>query len=151
MHMYHSFLSSWYYLWLVLFCFSLSLSLFLSPRIVCTWYLSANLLCIGTLFILRHLLLLILHPLMSGSMMIKPVRTFRRTFLNVAFIRNARLSFRIFPILTYPLSLTVGVGSPFVISWSIVPLWSYRSFTPICIVLITLNLDFSLLFEVYVL
>jgi len=96
-----------------------SLSFF---RIVYTWHASANPLCPETFFVMRHLLLLILHPLMSSSIMTKSVRTFRRTFLNMAFIRNARLSFRISLTLIYPLSLTVGVGNPFVISWSVVPL-----------------------------
>ena len=57
-----------------LLCLSLSLS-----RIVCAWHPSASLLHPETLFIPRHLLLLILLLLMSGSMMIKPVKTFQRT------------------------------------------------------------------------
>ena len=106
-----------YYCWLVLFCFSLSLSLSLSLsffRIVCAWHLSANSLHPRTFFVSRHLLLLILHLLMSGSVMIKPVRTFRRTFLNVAFIRNAMLSYWTSLILIYWLSYISGDGSLFV-------------------------------------
>ena len=70
----------------------LSLSLFLSLsffRLVALWHLNGNLLCIGTLFVPGHLLfppLLILHPPMFGSMMIKLVSTFRRTFHDTAFI-----------------------------------------------------------------
>ena len=55
--------------------------------------------------------LLILHPPMSSSMMIKPIRTFRRTFHDVAFIRNAKSFYWTFLILTFPLSSTVKVGS----------------------------------------
>ena len=150
MHTYNSFPSFWYYFLLVHFClsFSLSLSFF---WIVCAWHLSANVLRLGTLFVLGHLLLLILHPVMLGFVMIKLVKTFQRTFLNVAFIQNAKLSFRISPILIYPLSLTVRVRNPFMIYWSIVPLWSYKSFTPICTDLIIPYLFFLLLFEIYVL
>ena len=90
---------------------SLSLSFF---RIVCAWHLSANSLHPRTFFVSRHLLLLILHLLMSGSVMIKPVRTFRRTFLNVAFIRNAMLSYWTSLILIYWLSYISGDGSLFV-------------------------------------
>ena len=147
MHMYHSFLSLWYCCWLVLFCVSLSLSFY---RILCAWHPSTSLLRPETLFVSGHLLLLILLLLMSGSMMIKPIRTFQRTFLDVAFIRNAKSSFWISPILTYPLSLIVGVRNFFVISRSAVPLWSYKSFTPICMDLVTPYLAFSLLFKVSV-
>ena len=126
----------------------LSLSFF---RIVYVWHPSIKLLCPRTLFVLGHHLLLILPLFMLGSVMIKPVKTFRRTFLGMAFIQNARSTFRIFLIMTYPLSFTVGVRSPFMTSRSAVPPWSYRSFTPICMDLITLYLAFSLLFEVYVL
>ena len=60
---------------------SLSLSLFLS--LVALWHLNGNLLRPGTLFVSEHLLLLPLLTLLhirSGSVLIKPVRTFRRTF-----------------------------------------------------------------------
>ena len=147
MHMYHSFLL----LILILFgtCLHVSLSL-LFFWIVCTWHPSAKLLRFGILFVLGHLLLLILLLFISSFVIIKPVRTFQGTFLDVAFIWNARSSFWIFLILTYPLSFTVWVESSFVTSQSTVPLWSYRSFTPICVVLITPYLAFSLLFEVYI-
>ena len=51
----------------------------------------------------------------------KARQDFQRTFLDAAFIRNAKSSFRIFLIVTYPLSLTVGVMSPFVTSQLAVP------------------------------
>ena len=99
----------------------LSLSFF---QLVALWHLNESLLRPETPFILGHLLLLhllILRPPMSGSVMIKPVRTFRRTFLDVAFIQNAKLSYRTFSILTFPLSSKVGVRSHCVASWSLVP------------------------------
>ena len=119
---------------LLLVSLSLSLSLFLSVSLLMASKSKS------TLFrnpLRCRDLLLILRLLMLGSVMIKPVWTFRRTFLDATFIRNAKSSFRIFPILTFPLSLTVGVGSSFVTSGSLDPPWSYRSFTPICTDLIT--------------
>ena len=148
MHTYLSFLSFWYWYCLVLFYLSLSFSFF---RLVCAWHPSASLPRPKTLFILGHRLLLILLLLMLGFVMIKPIRTFRRTFLDTAFIQNAKSSFRIFPILTYPLSFKVGVGSPFMTSRSAIPPWLYKSFTPICTDLITSNLISWLTFEVRVL
>ena len=78
---------------------SLSLSLLLSlslslSHIACTWHPSPKLLHPGTLF-------------MFGSIMRRPVRTSRRTFPNVVFIRNTMWFYRIFSILFYPLSFTV--------------------------------------------
>ena len=70
----------------------LSLSLSLSLSLVVLWHLSENLLSPGTLFVPRHLFLISLH-LMSGSVMIKPVRTFWRTFPDKAFIWNAKSSY----------------------------------------------------------
>ena len=63
----------------------------------------------------------ILLLLTYGSVMIKPGRTLRRTFLDKAFIRNAKSFYRIFLLLTYPLSSTVGVGSHCVAPRSPVP------------------------------
>jgi len=97
----------------------LSLSLSLS-RLVYTRHLSVSLLHPRTFFVPGQYLLLILLLLLSGSVMIKPIRTFRRTFHDTEFIWNAKSSFRIFPILTFPLSSTVGVGSLFVTSRSLV-------------------------------
>ena len=53
-----------------------------------------------------------------------------------------------FPILTFPLSSTVGVESYCVVSWSLFPPWSYRSFNPICTDSIFWYLILSLAFEV---
>ena len=133
---------------LLLVSLSLSLSLF---RLVCAWHLRASLLHPRTLFVPGQHLLLILLLLLSGFVMIKPVRPFQRTFLDAAFIRNTKSSFQIFLILTFPQSSIVEVRSLFVISRSLVPPWSYRSSTPICMDLITLHLISSLAFEVRVL
>ena len=97
---------------------SLSPSLFLS--VSCIMAPKRNPLRPRTLFILGNLLLLTLHLLMYSSVMIKPKRTFQRTFVDEAFIRNAKSSYRIFPILTYSLSLIIGVGSHCVAPWSLV-------------------------------
>ena len=142
MHMYlHFFIFLYWTVW----CFSICpfLSLFLS--LVGLWLRP------GTLFVPRHLLLLpplILLHLTFDSMMIKPIRTFRRTSHDEAFIQNAKSFYRTFPILTFPLSSTVGVGSHFVASRSLIPPWSYRSFTPICTDLIIQYLILSLAFKV---
>ena len=67
-------------------CLSLSLSFL---RSFALWHLNTNLLHSGTLFVPGHLLLLhLLTPLFLtyGSVMIKPVRTFRRTSHDKAFI-----------------------------------------------------------------
>ena len=96
-------------------------SLFLS--LVALWHLNENILCPETLFVPGHLLLLprlILLHLTSGSVMIKPVRTFQRTSHDEAFIQNAKLFYQTFLILTFPLSSTVGVGSHYVASRSLV-------------------------------
>ena len=78
----------------------------------------------------------------------KTVRTFQRTFLDEAFIRNTKSFYQIFPILTFQLPSLVKVRSHCVASRSPVPPWSYRSFTPTCTDLITLYLIFPLAFEV---
>ena len=130
------------------FSFSLSLSFF---QLVALWHLNVNSLYLWTLFVPRHLLLLpllILHPLMLGSVMIKPIRIFRRTFHDIAFTWNAKSFYWTFSILTFPLLSTVEVGVHCVASWSLVPLWSYRSFTPICMDLTILYHILSLAFEV---
>ena len=117
---------------------------------VASWHLNESPLCPKTLFVLGHLLLLLLIlalPLFD-SMMIKPERTFRRTSIDEAFIRNTMLFCQTFPTLTYPLSFTVEVGSHFVTSQSLVPPWSYKSFNPICMESILQYLISSLTFEV---
>ena len=100
---------------------SLSFSFSLLLTLVASWHLNVNPLCPRTLFVLGHLLLLLLLtplPLMFGSMMRRPNRTSLRTFHNAAFIRNTKSFCQIFLTLTYPLSLTIGVRSQFVASWS---------------------------------
>ena len=116
-------------------------------RLVALWHLSVSLLHPGTLFVLGHLLL-VLPPLMFGSMIRRPVWTSQRTFHDAAFIRNAKSFYRTFPILTFLLSSTVGVRSHCVASRSLVPPWLYRSFTSIYMDLIILYLILSLAFEV---
>ena len=134
--------------WCFFACFFLSLSL---SRLVTLWHPNKNPLRPRTLFVLGHLLLLTPLLLTYNFVMIKPVRTFQRTFLDGAFIRNAKSSYRIFPILTFPLSSIVGVGSHCVTSRSRALSWSSRSFTPIFTDSILLYLIFSLAFEVRVL
>ena len=93
-----------------------------------SWHQNVNLLRPGTLFVPGHfLLLLIPPPLLFGSMMNMPERTSRRTFLDEAFIRNAKSFCRTSPTLTYPLSFTVGVGSHCVTSRSLVHPCLFRS------------------------
>ena len=142
-----------YYILLVLFWMSPSLPLSLFLTLVATWHLDVNSFRPGTLFILKHLLLLLLLtplPLTSGSMMRRPNRTSLRTFHNAAFIRNTKSFCQIFLTLTYPLSSIVGVGSHCVASWSRALPWSYRSFTPICTDLILQYLISSLVFKVHI-
>ena len=74
------------------------------------WHPNINLLHPGTLFILGHPLLLTLLLSLSNSVMRRPNRTSLRTFLNEAFILNAKSSCRTSPTSTYPLSSTVGDG-----------------------------------------
>ena len=145
MHTHLFFSIFWYLLW---WCFSICLPLSLS-RIVCAWHPSANPLYLRTLFILGHLFS---TPLlfMFDFLMRRPVRTSRRTSPNVVFIRNAVWFYRIFPILLYPLSFTVGDGNLYVRYPWVVPPWSYRSCTPICTVSIPLYLSLLHIFEVHV-
>ena len=142
MHTYLQVLIFLYILLLVLFWFPLS-------RLVASWHLNKNPLRPRTLFMLgHHILLLTLLFLMFGSVMIKPEKTFWRTFLDNAFIRNAKSSYWIFLILTFPLSSTVEVGIHCITSLSLVPPWSYKSFTPLCTDLIIQYLILLLAFEV---
>ena len=104
-------------------CFSksLSLSLSFSFSLVTLWHLNENPLRLGTLFVLGHLFLLpplILLHLTFGSVMIKHVRTFRRTSHDATFIQNAKSFHQTFPILTFLLSSTIEVKSHCVASWS---------------------------------
>ena len=145
MHMYLSFPSFWYYMFFSAFLF-VSLSIF---QIVCAWHPSAKLLHPRTVFVLGHYHLIPLLFL-SGSMMIKPVTTFQRTSPNVAFTWNAMLLYRISLILLLWLSYTGRVRNLFVRYPWVVPPWSYRSFTLICMILIILYLVSSLLFKLLV-
>ena len=147
MHTYLHFFIFIFWFVLVLFCVFLSLPLSFF-RLVALWHLNENLLRPGILFDLGHLLLLILLPHMFDSMMIKPDRTFGRTFLDEAFIRNTKSFCQTSPTLTYPLSFTIVVGSHCVMSWSLVHPCLYRSSTPTCMDLIIQYLSLSLAFEV---
>ena len=149
-HMYLQFFIFWYIVvgafLIVFFSLSPSLSFF---QLVASWHLNKSPFHPRTLFVLRHLLLLLILPLpLFSSMMTKPERTFRRTFLDEIFIWNAKPFCQISLTLTYPLSSTIGVGSHSVTSWSLVPPWSYRSSTPICTDSIIQHLILSLTFEV---
>ena len=150
MHTFFPFNISWY-IWIVLRTFLIvSLSFPLSSVCVslCLWHPNASLLDLGFLFISGHPFRLILLLHLFGSVMRMPERPFRRTFLDEAFILNAKPFWRTSPTLTYPLSFTVGVESHCVPSWSYVhPCWS-RSFTPTCMDLIFQYLILSLTFEV---
>ena len=131
-----------------------SLSFFLSfpLTLVASWHLSVSLLRPGTLFVPRHLLLLLhLTPLPPtfGSVMRRPNRTSLRTFHDEAFIQNAKSFYQTSLTLTCPLSSTVRVESHYVAPRSRALPWSYRSSTPTCIDLILLYLSFLLTFEVY--
>ena len=108
------------YIWTVLELFWLSLSLPFSSVCVslCPWHLNASLLRPRTLFIFRHPLRSILLLPLFGSVMRMPERLSQRTFLDEAFILNAKLSWRTSPTLTYLMSFTVEVGSHCVTSWS---------------------------------
>ena len=133
-------------IWCFSACFSLPLSLLFT--LVATWHLNVNLLRPGTLFVSGHPLLLTLLPLPSSSMMRRPIWTSLRTFLDEAFIQNAKSFCRTSPILIYPLSFTVGVRSHCVMSRSLVHPCLSRSSTPTCMDLIIQYLSLLLAFEV---
>ena len=138
MHTYFTF-SMYFYIdcvWCVSTCFSLPLSLSLLFTLVVSWHLNVSLLHPRTLFVSRHPLLLTLLPLLFSFVMKKPDKTFRRTFLDETFIRNAKSFCRTSLTLTYPLSFTVGVGSHCMTSRSLVHPYRFRSSTPTCMDLI---------------
>ena len=112
------------------------------------WHLNINLLHLGTLFVPGHPLLLTLLLSLSGSVMRRPNRTSLRTFLDEAFILNAKSSCRTSPTLTYPLSSIVGDGGHCVTPQSLVHLCWSRSFTPTCMDLIIQYLISLLTYEV---
>ena len=101
---------------LYLNCFRTFLIVSLSPSLfvcisMCLWHLNASLLRPRTLFILGHPLLLILLCHIFSSMMRMPKRLSRRTFLNEAFILNAKSSWQTSPTLTYSMLFTIELGS----------------------------------------
>ena len=114
----------------------------------CLRHLNVNPLLPGTLFVPVLFHLLILHLLTFGSMMMMPLRHFRRTSLDEAFIRNVKSFCRTLPTPTFPLSFTVGDRSHCVTSRSHVLSCLSRSFTPTCTRLIVQYLSFSLVFKV---
>ena len=135
--------------WCFSACLSLSLFLSISCSMAPKWKSTSSW---NPPRLRHHLLPLPILPLlMSGSVMIKPVRTFWRTFHNATFIRNAKSFYRTFLILTFPLSSTVGVRSHCVALRSLVLLWSYRRFTPTCTDLTILYLISLLTFGVRIL
>ena len=140
-----------YWLYLVLFYVFLSLPLSLLFMLVVSWHLSVNLLHPKTLFVPGHPLLLTLLPPLFGSVMTKLNRTFRRTFLDEAFIRNAWSFCRTSLTLTYPLSFIIRVGSHCMASRSLDHLYWYRSSTSTCMDLIIQYLFLLLAFEVHAL
>ena len=155
---FHAYVPSSFYIcyikscWCFSNCLSLSPSLSLFLMLVASWHLNVNPFHPETLFVSRHLLLLLLLtplPLTYSSVMRRPNWTSRRTFHDKAFIQNAKSSCQISLTLTYPLSSTVGVGSHFVVSRSHALPWSYRNSTPICTDSITLYPSWSLAFRVY--
>ena len=117
----HSFYSLYFDMFLLLRTFmivSFSLSLFSVCVSLLLWHPNTNILRPKTLFVPGHPLLLILHHLMSDSMMRRPNQTSLRTLPDEAFILNAKSSCRTSPTLTFPLSSTVGNGSHYVTSRS---------------------------------
>ena len=99
-------------------CLSLSLPFSSVWVSLCLWHLNVSLFCPKTLFVLGHPfhLTLLLH--LFSFVMKMPERPSRRTFLNEAFILNAKLSWRTSPTLTYPMSFIVKVRSHYVTSRS---------------------------------
>ena len=120
----HAYVLSFQYIFIYLNCFGTFLSVSFFPPlslvyVSASWHQNVSLLRLGTLFVLGHLLLLLIPPsLLFGFVMSKPKRTFRRTFLDEVFIRNAKSFCQTSPTLTYPLSFTVEVGSHCVTSRS---------------------------------
>ena len=86
--------------------------------ILCLWHLNASLLCPRTLLVLGHPLRLILLLHLSDFMIRMPERPSQRTFLDRAFILNAKSSWQTSPTLTYPMSFIVRVRSHCVTSQS---------------------------------
>ena len=116
------------YILIYLNCFRTFLIVSFFPRpphslvyVNASWHQNVSLLRPETLFVLGHLLLLlILLPHTSSSVMRRPKWNSLSTSLDEEFIQNARSSCQTSPTLTYPLSFTIGVGSHCVTSWSLV-------------------------------
>ena len=128
---------------------SLSFFLSLPLTLVASWHLSISLFRPGILFVLGHHLLILLLS-MSGSMMRTPISTSRRTSPNVVFIRNAMSYYQTSPIPLFRLSYIGGVRNLYVRYPWVVPPWSYRGSTPICMVSILLYHSLLLLYEVHI-
>ena len=143
-------LFSIYLLYLNCFRTFLILSLSLSSICVsfCLWHLNVSLLHPRTLFVLGHPLHLILLLSLFASVMRMLERPSRRTFLNEAFILNAKSSWRTSSTLTYLMSFIFEVGSHCVTPRSHVHPCRSRSFTPTCMDLIFQYLILSLAFEI---
>ena len=118
----HTFIPLFFWYWSVLVLFCLFLSLSFF-WLVALWHLNGNPLRPRTHFILGHLPLILPSP-MSDFVMRRPSRTSRRTFHDAAFIWKAK---------------------------SLIPPWSYMSFTTICTDSILQYLILSLTFEVHTL
>ena len=82
------------------------------------------------------------------SMMMMPTKHSRKTFLDKVFIRNAKSYWRTSPTLTFPLSFTIGNGSHYVTSRSLILSCSSKGFTLTCTRLIVQYLSSLLAFEV---
>ena len=148
MHTYFLFYTFWlFFCCLGLFWLSLSPSLSSVCVSLLLLHPNTNLLHPRTLFVPGHPLFLILHLFLSGSIMRRPNRTSLRTSLDEVFVRNANSFCWTSSTLTYPLSFTVGDGSHYVTSQSLVhPCWS-RIFTPTCMDLIIQYLFLLLAFK----
>ena len=147
-------LSFQYILWYILNCFgtflivfslSLPFSIYVSLLL---WHPNVNLLRPRTLFVSGHPLLLTLLLSLSSFVMRRPNRNSLRTFLDEAFILNAKSSCWTSPTSTYPLSSTIGNRGHCVRPRSLVHLCWSRSFTPTCMDLIIQYLISLLAFEI---
>ena len=129
-----------YWCSLVLFCVFLSLSLSLSLSLALACSMAPK--CKSTPS---------WNPLRSGASSSSPFdptlshvqfhddkarKDFLENFFRWGIHLERQVIYRIFPILTFPLSSTIGVGSHCVASRSRALPWSYRSFTPTCTELI---------------
>ena len=98
----------------------LSLSPFYVYVSLLLWHPNVNLLRLGTLFVLMHPLLLTLLLSLSSFVMRRSNWTSLRTFLDEAFILNAKSSCQTSLTPTYPLSSTIGDRGHYVTPRSLV-------------------------------